>query len=166
MPGTMIKTIIFDLGGVLIPLDSARSFVAMEPVCDYSAEQIPVILRQTDLIRRFELGEIGCQEFAAQLTSLLGLRVNYQEFCSLWTKPFLPEALVPPDMLERLHQRYRLIALRNTNPIHFEAILQIYPFLSHFDDFVLSYRVGYLKPEASIYEEALRRAGCLLSECL
>jgi len=162
----MIKTLIFDLGGVLIPFDSTRSFVAMEPFCDYSAEQIPAMLRQTDLVRRFETGLIGSQEFASQLSALLGLRVNYQEFCSLWTKPFLPEALAPPEMLEKLHRRYRLIALSNTNPIHFEAVQRIYPFLAHFDDFVLSYKVGCLKPAALIYEEALRRAGCLPAECL
>jgi len=162
----MIKTIIFDLGGVLIPFDSRRSFVAMEPLCDYSAEEIPGILRQTDLIRRFETGLVESQEFAAELSSLLGLRVSYEEFCNLWTRPFLPEALVPPEVVERLHRKYRLIALSNTNPIHFEAVQRIYPFLVHFDDFVLSYQVGCLKPSASIYEEAIRRAGCLPGECL
>jgi putative hydrolase of the HAD superfamily len=40
-----------------------------------------------------------------------------------------------------------------------------YPLLGHFDDFVLSYEVGALKPDAKIYQEAIQRSGCLPGEC-
>ena len=55
--------------------------------------------------------------------------------------------------------------LSNTNDIHFRFIRKHYPVLRHFDDFVLSYEVGVMKPDAGIYAEALRRAGVPPSEC-
>jgi putative hydrolase of the HAD superfamily len=42
---------------------------------------------------------------------------------------------------------------------------QRYPLLRHFDDFILSYRVGALKPAPEMYQSAIARAGCLPSEC-
>jgi HAD superfamily hydrolase (TIGR01509 family) len=37
--------------------------------------------------------------------------------------------------------------------------------LRHFDDFVLSYRIGSMKPSPEIYREAVRSAGCSPAEC-
>jgi putative hydrolase of the HAD superfamily len=58
-----------------------------------------------------------------------------------------------------------LLALSNTNPIHFAMVKEAYPLLRHFDDFVLSYEVGAAKPEAKIYQEAIVRAQCNPEEC-
>ncbi|HYZ85498.1 MAG TPA: HAD-IA family hydrolase, partial [Bryobacteraceae bacterium] len=54
--------------------------------------------------------------------------------------------------------------LSNTNAIHFEMIEANYPILRHFDDKILSYKVGAMKPSPRIYEEAIRRANCEPSE--
>ena len=40
-----------------------------------------------------------------------------------------------------------------------------YGLFRHFDDFVLSYEVGAMKPDALIYLEAIQRAGCRPEEC-
>jgi putative hydrolase of the HAD superfamily len=162
----VIKTVIFDLGGVIVPLDFKRGYASMEPLCGYSAAEIPRRLRQTDLVTRYETGAIESPAFVAQLSELLGLKVSYSEFCELWSSIFLPETLIQEPLLERIRERHRLLLLSNTNDLHFSMIERTYPILRLFDDRVLSYKVGASKPTPRIYEEAIMRAGCRPEECL
>jgi putative hydrolase of the HAD superfamily len=162
----MIKTVIFDLGGVIVPFDFRRGYAKMEPLCSYPAAEIPERIRKTDLVTRFESGQIEPREFVAELGSLLDLKIGYEDFCSLWTGIFLPHTLIPDAFVEDLKSRYRLLLLSNTNAIHFEMIREKYPILRHFDRYVLSYRVGAMKPLPAIYEAALAEAQCRPEECI
>jgi putative hydrolase of the HAD superfamily len=133
----VIKTVIFDLGKVLIPFDFSRGYRAMEKLCNYPAAEIPRRIASTDVVHRFEM----------------------------WSCIFLPHTLVPESVLEGLRRRYRLLVLSNTNAIHFAMVRQSYPMLRHFDDFVLSYEVKAMKPAPAIYREAIARAQCRAEEC-
>ncbi len=162
----MVRTIIFDLGNVIVPFDFRRGYARMEQVCPHAAAEIPERLRSTDLVQRFETGAIEPREFVDQLCSVLDLRVDYEGFCDLWSCIFLPHTLVPESLLEALGARHRLLALSNTNAIHFQTVEANYPLLRHFEDMVLSYKVGAAKPSPRIYAEALARARCEPGECL
>jgi putative hydrolase of the HAD superfamily len=162
----MVKTIIFDLGNVIVPFDFKRAYARMERLSPYLAADIPVRLRETDLVNRFETGRIGAEEFVSELSRILELKTTHEEFHDVFNCIFLPDALVPEALLAGLRARYRLLLLSNTNPIHFEMIERTYPLLRHFHDRVLSYQVGARKPSARIYEEALLRADCGADECV
>ena len=161
----MIKTLIFDLGGVIIPLDFKRGYAAIERACGRPADEIPKKIGSTDLVRRYEAGEIETQQFVADLCELLELRVGFDDFCALWMSIFPPGTILAETMIESLSRRYRLILLSNTNPLHFEALDAAYPILRHFHQRVLSYQVGAVKPSPVIYEAAVAAAGCKPSEC-
>jgi glucose-1-phosphatase len=160
-----IKTVIFDLGKVLIPFDFSRGYLGMEKLCKYPAAEIRERIRATDLVYRFETGLVEPQDFVAQLSGLLDLRSSYAEFCEIWSSIFLPDPLIPESMLAGLKARYRLLLLSNTNAIHFEMVRQNYPMLRHFDDFVLSYEVRAMKPAPAIYQAAIERSLCTAQEC-
>ncbi len=161
----MIKTVIFDLGKVLIPFDFNRGYQALENLCAYRAAEIPTRIAATNLVERFETGLISPEDFVEQLSTVLQLRIDYDRFCQIWSSIFLKETLVPESLLEGLRKRYRLLLLSNTNAIHFAMVRESYPLLRHFDDFVLSYEVKAMKPSPSIYREAIARAGCRAEEC-
>jgi epoxide hydrolase-like predicted phosphatase len=161
----MIKAVIFDLGRVIVPFDFHRGYRAMEPLCAYPAAEIPTRIATTDLVQRFESGQVEPEEFVRQLSGILDLKVSYKDFCGIWSSIFLPETLIPESLLASLRERYRLLLLSNTNAIHFQMIEENYPLLRQFHDFVLSYRVGAMKPSPKIYQEAVRRAGCRPEEC-
>jgi FMN phosphatase YigB (HAD superfamily) len=161
----VIKAILFDLGNVIVPFDFRRAYAKLGPLCSCPVTEISSRLRSTDLVRRFETGRIAAQPFVSELSVLLGLKTTYQEFCDLWTSVFLEDTLVTESLVAGLGARHRLLVLSNTNPIHFSMLKASYPLLGHFDDFVLSYEVGALKPEAEIYLEAIQRAGCRPEEC-
>lgn len=161
----MIKTIFFDLGNVIIPFDFKRAYSKLQPLCDYPVTEIPARMRGTDLVSRFESGKIAPEQFVKEFSAVLELRINYDEFCDLWSSVFLPEPLIQDSLLANLGDRYPLMILSNTNPIHFHMIQANYPLLRHFDGCVLSYEVGALKPHREIYEKAIARAGGNGAEC-
>ena len=67
--------------------------------------------------------------------------------------------------MEALLGRVKVLLLSNTNAIHFQMVRENYALLRHFDEYVLSYQVGALKPSPRIYEEAIARARCEPAEC-
>ncbi len=161
----MIKAILFDLGNVVIPFDFKLAYARMAQHCKCKPEEVPARIRATGLVGPFEKGEIAAEPFVRELSDALNLNITYDEFCSWWGGIFLPETLVSEALLEGLASRYRLLALSNTNPIHFTMVKNSYPLLRHFHDYVLSYEVGAAKPEARIYREAIARAQCRAEEC-
>jgi len=162
----MIKTVMFDLGGVIVPLDFSRAFAALQRECPYAAEEIPEKIGSSGLIEPFEMGQMEPEEFFRRMRGVLRMNdIDFPRFCDVWSSIFPPHTLVPESLLEALRGRYRLLLLSNTNAIHFPMIRKNYPLLRHFDDYVLSYQVGALKPSPRIYQEAVARAACPPGEC-
>jgi putative hydrolase of the HAD superfamily len=161
----MIKAIIFDLGRVIVPFDFKRGYARMEALCGIPAAEIPARIRPTGLVPRFESGQIEPHDFVAQLSAHLNLNASYEDFCEIWSSIFLPETLVPEELLRALRRNYRLVLLSNTNAIHFDMIRENYPLLRNFDSFVLSYEVGAMKPSPVIYRRAIAEAQCQADEC-
>jgi putative hydrolase of the HAD superfamily len=161
----MTKTVLFDLGNVIIPFDFKPAYERLAQQCGCKPEEVAARIRATGLVAPFEKGEIEAEPFVREISAALGLKLSYREFCGWWSGIFLAEPLVPEALLEDLGSKVRLLALSNTNPIHFEMLKEAYPLLRHFDDYVLSYQVGAAKPEAKIYREAIARAWCAPEEC-
>jgi FMN phosphatase YigB (HAD superfamily) len=158
------KAIIFDLGKVLVQFDFQRAYRQLGGICPHSATEIPKRLAEERLAERFESGLIEPRAFVVELTRILDLTVDYDNFCAIFNCIF-SETLVPESLLEDLAARYRLLLLSNTNAIHFEMLRQRYPILRHFHDMVLSYEVRAMKPQPEIYRAVLDKAGCRPEEC-
>lgn len=161
----MIRTLIFDLGRVIVPFDFRRGYERMAQRCGLAPEEVRARLKTDGLVHAFESGGIDGREFQRRVARLLETDVAYGEFCEIWFSIFLPETLVPDSLVEALHKRCRLVLLSNTNVIHFEMIRERYPILRHFDAFVLSYEVGAMKPDPRIYAAAIEAARCAPQEC-
>src|SRR5215470_16816251 len=127
----LIKTIIFDLGNVLIPFDFKRAYSQIEPMCGHAGPEISRRIRSTDLVTRFERGEVAPEEFVEEFSRLLDLETSYGDFCRLWSSIFMAPTLVSETLLEALHRRYRMLLLSNTNAIHFPMVRDNYPLIRH-----------------------------------
>lgn len=160
----MIKTVIFDLGKVLIPFDFMRGYQGLEGVCNLSVAEIRRRIVSTDLVQRFETGLVEPADFVAQLSRMLDLHIGYDQFCQIWSSIFLPDPLIPESLLVGLSRRYRLLLLSNTNAIHFAMLERNYPLLRHFHDRILSHVVRAMKPSPAIYRAAIASAGCAPDE--
>jgi len=160
----MHKAVIFDLGRVLVDFDFRRGYRALEGLCPYDAREIPRRLAASGLVERLETGLVEPRDFVAQLSGVLDLHVDYDQFCRLWSSIFT-EPLIPESLLAGLAERYRLVLLSNTNAIHFEMLRHRLPALRHFHRSVLSYEVKAMKPRPEMYRAALEAAGCRPEEC-
>lgn len=157
----MIRTIIFDLGKVLIPFDWQRGYQALAAHSSYPPEEIRARIKATNLFESFERGKIQPEEVAKKITELLHLNgMSFPQFREVWSSIFLPETILPDEMLGNLHRGYQLLLLSNTDAIHYGWVVEKYPILRHFDGAVLSFEVGSRKPEPAIYQAAIERAGC------
>ena len=161
----MLKTLIFDLGKVIVPFDFKRGYDRMAPLCSYSPAEIPERLRTCDLVYRFETGEVDPQDFVKELCAIPELNCTFEDFREIWGSIFLPETLIPEEMLASLRERYRLLLLSNTNALHYPLLQDAYPLLGLFHDHILSFRVGAMKPSPKIYQAAIDAAGCKPEEC-
>ncbi len=160
-----IKTVIFDLGRVIVPFDFNRGYTQIEALCGIPAAEVPGRIAPTGLVALLESGAIEPRAFVDRLSAHLNLNTTYENFCEIWSSIFLPETLIPETMLEGIARNYRLLLLSNTNPIHYEMIRTNYPLLRHFHSYVLSYEVGAMKPLPLIYQRAIEEARCLPEEC-
>jgi HAD superfamily hydrolase (TIGR01549 family) len=161
----MIRTIIFDMGKVLIPFDFKLGYAKMANLAGCEPSEVPERLRQYDSVQRFESGAIEPRAFVNEINQIFGTNCEYEEFCEIWSSIFLPDTLIPESLLEALHRNYRLVLLSNTNAIHFKMVRERFPVLNHFDAFVLSHEVGAMKPSPKIYEAAVAAAQCPPEEC-
>ena len=94
----MYRAVIFDLGKVLVHFDFQRGYRALEGLCPYPAAEIPKRLATTGLVERFETGLVEPRDFVTQLCGILDLRVDYDQFCGIWssifTAPLVSEELL------------------------------------------------------------------------
>lgn len=162
------KALIFDLCGVIVPLDYERRYAMFEELSPLAAEEIPQRIEASGLVRGLDTGRLDPVSFARRMSEVLEIGdLSFEEFCRVWDSVFEPpETLLPGEFLESLRDRFRMVMLSNTNPIHFPYIEEHYPPVRHFDEYVLSYQVGATKPSAEMYQEAVARAQRPAEECL
>jgi glucose-1-phosphatase len=160
-----LKTIIFDLGNVIIPFDFRLGYAALQAHIDIPAAEIPERIRASALVPELESGRMEPRQFVEAFNAALGSQISYETFCGIWSSIFLPETLVPDELVETLKRKYRVMVLSNTNAIHFEQVWSAYPILRLFDHLILSHEVKALKPEPAIYAAALAEARAEPGEC-
>ncbi len=161
----MIKTLIFDLGKVIVPFELDNQMKILETVGDFKSVEIRAKIFAFEELMLFETGVISAAELFEVLKRTLGLRMNFAGFVTAWNSIFSPEPIISETLIEKLSRKYRLIILSDTNELHFDFIKRNFPILRFFDDFVLSYKVGFVKPSPEIYRAAVEAAGCAADEC-
>jgi HAD superfamily hydrolase (TIGR01509 family) len=162
----MIRCVISDLGKVILFFDNQIFFRKMAEYCPYSAQDIAERVHwHRDLIRSFDTGKIEPAGFYREVIQRLGAKVGQDAFFRVYSDVFSPN---PPvlDILRKLKTRYKLVLLSNTDVIRFGFIKKKFPEIFIFDDYVLSYEVGYMKPHPEIYQEALKKARVRAEECV
>jgi glucose-1-phosphatase len=155
----MIEVIYFDLGKVIIDFDHSRAAQELLKVTPLSLKEAMAVLSDGALVSEYETGQLSSQEHYRKVCRRLQMEVSIEKFREVWGSMFLPEPLLSESFLLALKQHYRLMLLSNTNEIHFDFLIQHYPILRVIEERLLSYQAGCMKPDARIFELAVKKAG-------
>ncbi len=160
-----IRLIVCDFGGVICTFDYRIFCERLARRIGRSVDEIYAAVYGGDLHVRFEQGKLTGPEYHRRLMTLFGADVPYAEFFPMYGDIFT-ENPATCEMLRRLHLRYPLYLLSDTNEIHFGYVKQTVEVLRLFEQFVVSYEVGVMKPDPRIYQEVLRRSGLPAEACV
>ncbi len=169
----MVQNIIFDFGGVVVTLDHDDAVKRFTALGLKNAGETLNPYTQGGIFGDLELGKISAGEFVEKLSSLCGKQLTHNDCKHAWLGycKEIPERNL--KMLRKLrNEGYRLILLSNTNPFMMEWANSKdfsndgHSVSDYFDKVYLSYEMGLMKPDPSMFVEVLAQEQILPSHTL
>ncbi len=148
----MIKNVIFDLGNVLVKCNFELFFSK----CYNKKEEniFPLIM---PVYEKFNKGEINKKYFLSELKRFLGTSKTLDEIAFDWGNIFTLNSDMT-ELAKKIKEKRNIFIFSNTDEIHFNRIINDFPQLEIFNgNFMLSYKIGAIKPEAKAYKSALEK---------
>lgn len=164
----MIKALITDLGNVLVKFDhmiACRRLLELSPDTGFDIRDVYEKIICNPIIIQYEKGLLSSKDFFSHVCQRLKLRIDYLTFSKVWAEIFerIPEM---EDILIKVKSKMPVYLVSNTNELHFQYVLRKFPILQQLKGYVLSYQIGYMKPEEEIYQAVLKQCGLPANECL
>ncbi len=161
---TLIKGVIFDVGGVLVRTHDQSGRRKWEARLGLKPGSLAQLVFNSERGCKAQLGQASSQEVWAWVGTHLGL--NRDELATLkhdfWAGDQVDHDLC--DYIRRLRARYHTGMLSNSWARDSRAMAKKFGFADCFDVFVTSAEVGVMKPDARIYQIAMQRLGVSPSE--
>ena len=151
----MVRAVIFDFFGVLVT-EGFKQFRE-----EYFANDKPKDRQAIDLINQVDSGFIDGHEFKTKLAELAGVT---SETVGELLGNNKPNKQLLDYIKNELKGHYKVSILSNSSEDYPHQLLGEDADL--FDDILLSYKYGLLKPQQEIYELAAERLGVDTTECL
>jgi len=150
------KAIIFDLGNVVFNVDFKLIYKYWSEKSEVEFQKIKEYIELNKNFNLLERGDISEEQFRKETNEKLGMNLSDKDFdeglCSLYLD--LCEGI--DELLDKLKQNYRVIALSNTNSIHKRAWSVKYKdTMRKFEKIFCSNELNTRKPEKEIYTIAL-----------
>lgn len=169
----MIRTVIFDLGGVVMTLNPGEAMRRFKQLGLENAEEILDVYTQGGIFGQLEDGSLSSEDYIEELGKIVGRKLSWEEVKNCWTG-YVEE--VPERNLQLINNLrdngYRVILLSNTN-----AFMQEWAesgefdgkghgIQTYFDAMYRSYEVKYMKPDERFFRHVLLAEDLLPEEAL
>lgn len=158
-----IKNIIFDLGGVIINLDTNKTIAEFNKLSYMPFEAIYTQTGQSELFDSFDKGQISTEEFFNDLRKQIRYTGPDHELLRAWNAMLLDVPEKRLDVLVTMKQNYNTYLLSNTCEPHIAAFEHdlylkhgVKNFNDYFDEVYYSCRIGMRKPNKEIFEFVLK----------
>lgn len=169
----MIKNLLFDLGGVIMDINRLNAVESLKKIGIINADQLLGEYAQKGPFLKLEEGQISPAEFRNALREGANVKITDNEidsaFCDFLTG-------IP---IKRLHdleslkkEDFNIYMLSNTNPIMWDSrIADEFKKAGHdlnyyFDGTVTSFEAKVCKPDAAIFDFAVKKLGINPAETL
>ncbi len=146
-------SVIFDMGNVILFFEVSIICGKVAELYDIDEELVLRKIIKDGLETEFEQGKLTPESFAQRCSEALGVSLELPEFKDAWTYMFTENTAVI-EIIRELKSKVRLLLMSNTNIWHIEHIKRDFSVLELLDDLLLSYEVGYTKPQSGIYQRA------------
>lgn len=168
-----IKTILFDLGGVIMTIDQEQAIRRFKEIGVLDIERHLDPYTQTGIFGDLECGKISDEEFRSRLSQMTGKDLSWNECQYAWLGYV---ADVPGYKLEHMldlrRRGYRVVLLSNTNPFimgwamsdRFDG--QGHTLRHYVDEAYLSYQCKAMKPDERFFRYVVEHEGLVADETL
>jgi len=161
-----IRAIIFDLGRVLVNMDSAplkkKLYVNLNP--DEIQEPERNFLCNPIMVS-FNRGQTSPEEFHRKICNTYRLDMDFETFKALWCDMFWTMDGME-ELVGRISKKITVGLLSDTDPLHWNYIRTTWPWINHIKKPTLSFEVGVMKPNAAIYLAAAENVQTPPPQCL
>lgn len=151
-----IKSVIFDLGNVLVNFNAKKAANRFAKACKVPAEKVWDHFFTSKTEKAYTRGKITCRQFYKFSCEAFNAPVDFETFKHYWNDIFW-ENKGMDGLLGKLKKKYPLYLISNTNKMHFDYLLSKFKLLRHFKKTFPSHEVGHRKPEPQIYKKVLRK---------
>ncbi|MFC1654740.1 HAD family hydrolase [Myxococcota bacterium] len=160
-----ISAVIFDLGRVLVDWDITQS------IWDLIREEVgpagdhgPRRQAWERLYAELATGRLTPEGFYQKLKEQVNVQVGYDQFVKSWCEIFFPMQGME-ELFTEMEKHVVVGLLSDTDPVHWEYLLPLYPFLKRIKKPTLSFEIGWMKPAPEAYLAAARDVGFSPEQC-
>ena len=152
-----IKSIIFDLGMVLLNIDYQKTINEFDKLGISKASEFYSKKTQTNIFNLLECGEISEEYFVKQI-QLSCKNASKKQILFAWNALLLDLPQERVELLKNLKRKYPIYLLSNTNSIHISEFRrkigeELYiEFYKIFNKVYYSHEIGYRKPNAEAFK--------------
>ncbi len=155
----MRPVVVFDLGKVLVDFDYTNAANKVAARSRNQVESLHEFLSGSPVLVQLETGLLTPQHFFSAIQKATGFTGSADEFMEYFADIFFPIPAMIALHAGLRKQQIPTYIFSNTNDIAVGHIRRKFPFFADFDGYVLSYKVGAMKPNAKIYEALEKMSG-------
>ena len=148
LPNIPVRTVVFDLGGVLLALNDPVTIFGV----DFDRAEFNRRWLLSPSVQAFERGGCDAYTFARSVIREMGLDFGPEEFIrrfNAWPGGFFPYA---ERVLQSIRPDVEVGILSNTNELHWTSFGVEETFGPRIGRYFLSYKTGRVKPDADAFE--------------
>ncbi|CAN5177127.1 HAD family phosphatase [soil metagenome] len=168
-----IKNIIFDLGGIFINIDFAKTEQAFIDLGVIDFNTFYTQHHASEIFELLETGKITPTEFCTLLCKETGITLTQEQIIKAWNMLLLDFPVERIQWLQKIATKYKVFLFSNTNQIHYEAFTKMFRNQTGFNDFdnffikaYYSHQLGLRKPYPTSFLHILNEQSLKPSETL
>ncbi|MCC7290393.1 HAD-IA family hydrolase [bacterium] len=152
----MIKVITFDLDGVYFP-NGKQIFVDSVEKPGVPADEIKRVFAHSDQMNNeYKLGKIGDEEFWNWASKEWKLNKTAKELIDILIDSYTVDEKIVSIVKKVRESGYKTAICTSNFPARINGLQQKFGFLDNFDIKVISYEVGFNKPNQEIYKKLVQ----------
>jgi glucose-1-phosphatase len=162
-----VEALLFDLGGVVLPIDFRRCFQHWADCADCDVEDIASQFYFDHAYEEHERGRLSGPDYFASVSRLVAIDLPEDDLITGWNSIYGDPDTEVLGLLARASDRWPLYAFTNSNPTHQAYWTQRFAEeLKVFDTIFVSSELGHRKPDRAAFDAIALSIGTAQSRIL